>query len=995
MNKYTITPSEFKNLLQYYISCIKEETILSISFDVSKEGEKFHSDIITDDELFTYNKKIIQLKKTEKLQRLIDKQKESNKNLYYGYPVFIDHRGNISPILYSKIQIQDEGEQVTLITTEDKPEFNHYILLANGFEYEEITLIREEIEKENDTSKKINRITDALNLKNKEILLREEDQQKIIKNKVIIYLDERSHITHNLILELQKLKKLPFQQIKASGLRTILHYENNKKNENKVHTKSILEIYPCNYPQEQAIRKALTDSLTVITGPPGTGKSQVVINIIANAVYQNKTVLFASRNNKAVDVVTERLNALLPYQLIIRMGAQEYRRETREKIESTIKSIMKEQKKKQKPEAGLILDFNETNHTIKTLYDKLEEMSTLNTTIDQHQSDIDKLIEQIPLDFYNIAKDHHHNIKQEVLTRYLDVMLHKGLHRRLLHRLLSRYYKKTQEKHTRILHRSLPPIIKEYIEEHNLHDKVENYINIARSLLIIKDIEALKKKIHKKKKELLSYPSFSQIQKEIDKTREKRVALSRDIIIQHWLNKFHSKNKSIVHYAEEYVSASEKLEEYADDHKDRSKAYNKQYKNLRKLLEVFPVWVVTNLSVKNSLPLKNNLFDILIIDEASQCDIPSVLPLLYRAKQVVIIGDPNQLKHISLIKKSKDKNLTTKNNIERLQHDFSYTRNSCYDCAEHTIIKKHGKPLLLNKHYRCHPDIIEFSNQYFYDDQLEIQTNTEKLVNNKEINPGVTWINTQGETIPAKSPYNEEEIKKVTSTLLELSKSNNNQVSYGVVTLFRAQMERIIDEINKYEQLKNMNITVGTAHRFQGDEKDMIIFSLALSKGVKKTTLNWVHSTSQLLNVAITRAKTRLVIIGDKKTCYQAHGLLSELVRYIDQKQQLKEDHYNSKIKEEFYKICRDHGLTLKTNHTVKIRCNGKVKYYNLDFVLRRNNKKYCIEIKEQNSLNNENEMEKRLRQNLLREKGWSIREYTIQDPSQIRGLIEEIERYC
>ena len=70
---------------------------------------------------------------------------------------------------------------------------------------------------------------------------------------------------------------------------------------------------------------------------------------------------------------------------------------------------------------------------------------------------------------------------------------------------------------------------------------------------------------------------------------------------------------------------------------------------------MFPIWAITNLTARTNFPLEFGLFDLLIIDEASQCDIPSAIPLIYRAKKVVIIGDPNQLRHVALLRDGLDR----------------------------------------------------------------------------------------------------------------------------------------------------------------------------------------------------------------------------------------------------------------------------------------------------------------------------------------------------
>src|SRR5690606_4362279 len=77
----------------------------------------------------------------------------------------------------------------------------------------------------------------------------------------------------------------------------------------------------------------------------------------------------------------------------------------------------------------------------------------------------------------------------------------------------------------------------------------------------------------------------------------------------------------------------------------------------KNFLDVFNIISVTSLSAKASLPLSNELFDLVVIDEASQCDIASAIPLILRAKQLVVIGDPLQLKHITSLNKFEEEKI--------------------------------------------------------------------------------------------------------------------------------------------------------------------------------------------------------------------------------------------------------------------------------------------------------------------------------------------------
>lgn len=94
-------------------------------------------------------------------------------------------------------------------------------------------------------------------------------------------------------------------------------------------------------------------------------------------------------------------------------------------------------------------------------------------------------------------------------------------------------------------------------------------------------------------------------------------------------------------------------------------------------LAAFPVWAVTSLSAGNNFPLHAGLFDLVVIDEASQSDLASALPLLYRARRAVIVGDPNQLTHITTLLGSRDEQLARDHGLsEEEWAAFAFTATS-------------------------------------------------------------------------------------------------------------------------------------------------------------------------------------------------------------------------------------------------------------------------------------------------------------------------------
>lgn len=209
-------------------------------------------------------------------------------------------------------------------------------------------------------------------------------------------------------------------------------------------------------------------------------------------------------------------------------------------------------------------------------------------------------------------------------------------------------------------------------------------------------------------------------------------------------------------------------------------------------------------------------------------------------------------------------------------------------------------------HYRCHPDIIGFSNKELYENKLQTQTNIIQLKNKfKDNELGIFWHDVKG-SIPysASSAYNLHEVDHIIE-LLDKWRSNlePQRISIGIVTPFRKQVEKIRDRIESKRTVWGEEyislIKVGTAHRFQRNECDLVIFSPVVANGLKSHLVNWVANTDELLNVAVTRARGALHIVGDMESCQAAGQFLEALVLYTKSKNDLKLQHsYESPAEE-------------------------------------------------------------------------------------------------
>ncbi len=122
------------------------------------------------------------------------------------------------------------------------------------------------------------------------------------------------------------------------------------------------------------------------------------------------------------------------------------------------------------------------------------------------------------------------------------------------------------------------------------------------------------------------------------------------------------------------------------------------------LLETFPCWAVTTQVASESLPLEAGLFDVAIIDESSQCDIAGCMPILFRAKKAIIVGDDKQLPHLSFLEKAKEQSFLNKYSIaDKYQLMWRFRSNSMFDVANYYA----SRSVLLDEHFRI-PEIIDY-----------------------------------------------------------------------------------------------------------------------------------------------------------------------------------------------------------------------------------------------------------------------------------------------
>lgn len=278
--------------------------------------------------------------------------------------------------------------------------------------------------------------------------------------------------------------------------------------------------------------------------------------------------------------------------------------------------------------------------------------------------------------------------------------------------------------------------------------------------------------------------------------------------------------------------------------------------NFDAVLKVFPIWLVKMSDIYKVLPLRKELFDYVIIDEATQCDISSSIPILQRGKKAIITGDPNQLRHFSFISAAQQNLFKEKLELsEKYEPLIDYKNKSTLDIVSENAKSNH-QFVFLDEHYRSLPSIIEFSNANIYNNALKIMTSRPLL---KE-NDGIKLHQCNGKR--EKSGYNKEETQKVLEIVKNIIFSERHIEeklcsSVGILSPFRDQVENISKEITNnftLTELKKHQVSINTPYGFQGDERDIMILSFVVDNSANAMSFRYLNK-EEVFNVAITRAR--------------------------------------------------------------------------------------------------------------------------------------------
>jgi len=387
--------------------------------------------------------------------------------------------------------------------------------------------------------------------------------------------------------------------------------------------------------------------------------------------------------------------------------------------------------------------------------------------------------------------------------------------------------------------------------------------------------------------------------------------------------------------------------------------------------KVVPAWIMPLNKVFDTLNPVENKFDIVIVDEASQSDISSLI-LLYMAKKIIVVGDDKQVSPsdvgVNIDKINMFRRKYIKGNVAN--DDLYGVRASLYSIVSTTF-----QPISLREHFRSVPEIIEYSNKTSYNNQILPLRDSSSSI----LKPAIVEYKVDGKRENKVNKVEAETIVNLIEACLSMEEYKNS--SFGIISLLGDEQAELIQNLIVKRisavDIENHKILCGNPASFQGDERDVIFISLVDSSEENKT-LRLVGdgiegATRKRYNVAVSRAKDQLWIVHSiDKNNLKEGDLRKELFEYIDS---VKENTFEKTIDE--HRIISEFEneiikYLLEKNYTVKQQL--RVGSYDIDIVAIYNNKKIIIECDGKNSNCSQEEIIINLaEQEVLERCGWEF----------------------
>ncbi len=561
-----------------------------------------------------------------------------------------------------------------------------------------------------------------------------------------------------------------------------------------------------NQSQKRAVENAFSSQISIIQGPPGTGKTQTILNIIANAVRNGKSVAVVSNNNSATLNVAEKMEKHGLSFLTAFLGSLQNKERFIEAQTGCYPDMRSWFIPRQQVEA--------LGQEVRQLSEELSAMLEHRNRIAQIDCELLSLTpEQFYFEEYYSAKQHA-DIRAARLAKLSSA--------KLLSLWLEYEYYSDQK---------IPFLKKLLLACRYGGSALTLFKHIPSDAIpFIQNLfyQNKRSELEQEKRELEEKLKAYRFDDKMKALSTKSMQLFKaELVLRYGMNPTRNRFEM-------------------KDFRGSSALFNAEY----------PVILSTTYSIKGTLSTEH-VYDYLIVDEASQVDLATGVLAFSCAKNIVIVGDRQQLP-----------NVLTAEDIRKADEIWArHHFDERYRFTTHSMLASaaeiwSGVPsVLLREHYRCHPKIANFFNQKFYNNQLIVMTQ-----DNDESHVLSLYRTAAGNH--ARGHINQRQIDVIEKEILpKLAECGYRDI--GIITPYRDQVAAITRRLGA-------NFEVATVHKFQGREKDAIVLT-----SVDNEIGDFVDDPN-MLNVAVSRAIRSLSVIvsSSEKNGQTNYGDLAKYIEY-------------------------------------------------------------------------------------------------------------------
>ena len=638
--------------------------------------------------------------------------------------------------------------------------------------------------------------------------------------------------------------------------------------------------------QLEAVAEAERGRSFILFGPPGTGKSQTITNLIANALYHQQRVLFVAEKKAALEVVQARLEkiGLAPFCLELhsnKVDKQHFLRQMQQAIDAVGAEA---------PEGF--------QRVADQLFQQRLQLISYIDALHQKQADGTSLYDAINRYLTQSADRGGHPLsgmipKQRPQSKVSSYMMGDTLDKQLpLLPQIIEGVKKQLERGQKMSYFNKTP--RQLLEADYKWRKFAALADVDNDLL--DDLDKLSAAAEKWKQNMDLLPLWEQCAAAMRQTD----CASLEQVIDHYrelTNEFRQLTREeLVARLSAQVPVGDRDPEISSEltllrkrigNKGRGATIRNIIDQMPALLpKLCPVMLMSPLSVAQYLDINAPKFDLVIFDEASQMPTSEAVGSICRGKAVIVVGDSKQMPPTSFF---------SANTTDDDEADVDDLESILDDCISLSMPSRY-----LAWHYRSkHESLIAFSNQNYYDGKLTTFPSADDMI------PHVTWQHVDGYYDYGKTRTNRFEAEAIVAETIHRLQ-NNPERSIGIVAFSKPQSDLIEDLLNEalvqYPELEQLNqeaeepLFIKNLENVQGDERDVILFSVGYGPdkdghlSMNFGPLNKIGGERRL-NVAVSRARYEMKVfstllpeqIDERRT--QAEGVLGlkQFMRYAQQ----------------------------------------------------------------------------------------------------------------